>query len=436
MSDELEKDGTAKIEKIEGTDSEKIEAVTDQPYTLGMDKRPEALGEPGGKSLLAPEEEAWAPQRANARRLPRGVIFAAIAALVVVFCAGGTVYYRESILPERLFLSASRLFENGEYAEAVKIYEKVLNLKPDRRGLLFRIGYSHEMLGDDIDAIDAYAAHVKNESSDAEALLRLGSLYFRNGLQTEALAALEKLEGRASTASVDYMLGSLRESTGNRRMASESYKKANLSGTDAELLYTASMALMRLGYYQDALDGFTRMGEFAESGDMRSFHSSNAAKAMLGWPTDPAHVITPGGAVGRLALGAVSGDVLAEWGMPLERTSEGEHSIWGYGGSSEELETLVYMENDTVIEIVTSAKKYKTLDGLGIANFLEPKYADKFDRWRATQESTEGSVTLFRYDLKDGGLAFYSVDGYGSAVIFYGDQPLSSVDGYEWAMQK
>jgi hypothetical protein len=455
LSDELKKDDIVKIEKIEKTkktDLENIEMAEGSHDMLDMFEMPEAAtpaadlpGEPDGKLLLAPpettgltQEEETRVSRSESRRPPMGVIFAAIAALVIAFCVGGTMYYRESILPERLFLSASRLFENGEYAEAVKIYEKVLNLKPDRRDLLFKIGYSHEMLGNDIDAIDAYAIHVKNERSDAEALLRLGSLYFRHGLQVEALGTLEKLEGRVSPVRVDYMLGSLRESMGNRRMASESYKKAILSGADdADLLYAASMALMRLGYYREALDGFTRMGELAASGDMRSFHSSNAAKAMLGWPTDPASVITPGSAVGGLALGAMSGDVLAEWGTPLERVSEGEYSIWGYGGSMDALETLVYMQDDAVIEIVTSAKKYKTSDGLGITNFLEPKNADKFDRWSTTHEDFENPevpVTLFRYSLKSGGLVFYSVGGRSSAVIFNGDQPFSSVDGYEWTM--
>ncbi|MDR3255059.1 MAG: tetratricopeptide repeat protein [Synergistaceae bacterium] len=424
MSDDA-KDEEGKNKKA----NEKNEDINETINTVGRDGATHPLLAPPERTGLTPAEEAYVP-RHELRSLPKGLFFVVAAAVILAFVIGGTIFYRDNILPERLFHDASRLFEEGEYARALETYQKVMKLKPDRRGTMFRIGYSEEMLGNDADAISAYEAHVKNEQRDAEALFRLGSLYFRHGMRPEALDALEKLEGRVSPVSVDFMLGAIRESMGSIRGAAESYKGVIRSATsDSELIYTTSVALMRLGYYGEALEGFASMEKYVASDDKRPFHSSNAAKAMLGWPTDRALVITPGKAIGNLALGGRSEDVLAEWGTPIERVSEGEHSIWGYGGNVEALETLVYMQNDLVIEIVTSAKKYRTSDGLGVGNFLEPKYADRFERWSAERED---SPPYYRYNMKGGGLAFYTVGDNSTAVVYDGEQPLSSADGYEW----
>ena len=80
------------------------------------------------------------------------------------------------------------------------------------------------MIGLDSDAINAYVSHLANEPGDADALTRLGSLYFRLGMYQEAREPLEKALGRDGVpVSVDYMLGVVQETLGNPKMASESY---------------------------------------------------------------------------------------------------------------------------------------------------------------------------------------------------------------------
>jgi Tfp pilus assembly protein PilF len=385
---------------------------------------------PPEKTGITPEEEAYVPD-AKQRSMPKSVFIIVVVLLLAAFGVGGTVYYRGNVLPERFFQIASRHFENGSYAEALEFYNKVLELKPDRKGARFLAAYSMEMLGHDSDAINAYVSHLTSEPGDVDALTRLGSLYFRLGMHQEAREPLEKALGRDGVpVSVDYMLGAVQETLGNPKMASESYIAVITSESrDPELFYAASLALMRMGYYKEALDGFNKMSLYVKSGDKRAFHSINAAKSMLGWPTDPNLVIVPGKSIGGLSLGVTSADVLSSWGKPIERVTEGDHAIWSYGGRVGALETLVYMEKDSVIEIVTSAKKFKTSDGIGITNFMEPKYADRFERWAVNKD---GTPLLRRYMLNGGGLAFYSAGEHRSAVIHSGDKPLSNVDGYEW----
>jgi tetratricopeptide (TPR) repeat protein len=351
--------------------------------------------------------------------------------LAVILLTGGTLYYRDSYLPGRLLETANHSFEEGDYGAAIENYSRAIDIKP-QAGAHFRIGYSMEKQGDYRGAINEYSAHLKEEPDDREALFRLGTLYFERDMPKEALGALKKAKRLGAPASADYMIGVAAESTGDLEGARESFMEAvRRSEGDAELLYVSSKALMGLGHYLEALGGFTEMGKFIVSGDMRALHASNAAKAMLGWPTDPACVIEPGVAFGSVALGATSRDLIVDshWGSPKQQVADGELSVWGYGGSVEAPETLIYMENDAIIEIVSSAKDFKTPDGLGVTNFKEPKYAGRFDRWVAQMED---AVTLYRYVLKEGGLAFFAVGDLNSAVVYSGDMPLSRIDGNEW----
>ncbi|MDR0648305.1 MAG: tetratricopeptide repeat protein [Synergistaceae bacterium] len=352
--------------------------------------------------------------------------------LAVMLLTGGALYYRDSYVPARMFQAADISFEEGDYGEALETYHRALELKPRQTGTHFRIGYSLEKQGDYRGAMDEYAAHLKDEPDDGEALFRLGSLYFDHDMRQDALNVLKRAKELGAPASADYMIGVSLEALGDTKAAREGFVEAiRRSEGDAELLYVSSKALMRLGSYLEALDGFAEMGKFVASGDTRAFHASNAAKAMLGRPTDPSCVIEPGAAFGSVTLGATSRDLIADsnWGPPKEQVSDGEHSVWGYGGGIEAPETLIYMENDAVIEIVSSAKDFKTPDGLGVANFKEPKYAGRFDRWVAQMGE---AVTLYRYVLKGGGLAFFAVGDLSSAVVYSGDMPLSRSDGNEW----
>ena len=72
--------------------------------------------------------------------------------------------------------------------------------------------------------------------------------------------------------------------------------------------------------------------------------------------------------------------------------------------------------------------RYKTAEGLGIANFLDPKYKDAFVRWGDSDLQEPG----FRYILKDGGLALYSSGAQRAAVVYRGELPLNDRDDSFW----
>jgi Flp pilus assembly protein TadD len=369
----------------------------------------------------------------NKRNFLKTEFIVAGTAIVIIIVTCCLLYYRQYYyMPDALVQNAEHHAKAGNYGAAIESYRKALDIKPKQEGAHLLIGYSMEKLGDYEGAINEYRTHLEDVPDDKEALFRLGTLYFDHDKNQEALDILQRAKELGAPASADYMIGVASESLGDGKAAREGFIEAiRRSEGDAELLYASSRALMRMGHYLEALDGFTEMGKFVASGDMRAYHASNAAKAMLGRPTNPASVIEPGIAFGSVALGATSGDLIADsnWGAPKEQVADGEHSVWGYGGSLEAPETLIYMENDAVIEIVSSAKDFKTPDGLGVTNFKEPKYAGRFDRWMARMGD---AVTLYRYILKEGGLAFFTAGNLSSAVVYSGDMPLSRSDGNEW----
>lgn len=387
-----------------------------------------------GDERVETREEPASPRRRHFPDFLTGrpvwQVVLAVSALLMLIALFATTYYRNSVLPERVSKEAERSFEEAAYGEALDLYERVHHLDPERPDALYRIAYSLEMLSRDIDAIEAYRSYLAVQSGDAAAHLRLGGIYYRLGRYEETREPLESFLATEASPDLFLKLGRVYQELGSEDRAAEYYGRATAPGVeDVEILYNASLALMKLGKYQDALDGFTRMGRFAGSEDKRSTHSANAAKNMLGWPTDPADVVSPGRAVGLLRIGAGSADIMAAWGAPLERVSWGEHAVWGYGKGSDDIDSLVYLEEGRVIEIATTSTKYRTSDGLGISNFLESRYADRFIRW----VDEEGSAA--RYILKGGGLAFFVIGMRQSAVVYGGNMPLTEDTGYRWIRQ-
>lgn len=202
--------------------------------------------------------------------------------------------------------------------------------------------------------------------------------------------------------------------------------------TDADSLLDAGRALMKSGRYREALDIFERAASFIAPGDMRAYHAVNAAKNMLGWPTDASLVITPGVSIGSMRLGMSRAEALAAWGDTPYKVNEDGYSVWNYTGASRKLEGTVFFDAEGVIEIVVIATKHSTADGLGLLNFREPKYLDRFVRVR----DEDSNPYIYRYTLNDGGLAFYTgvptAPNRPRAVVYSGRRPLSEYLGARW----
>lgn len=381
---------------------------------------------------LTPEEEAYVLQT-ESRPLPRSVFALILAVLVLAFAGGGAFYYQSAVRPERLYQKATRLFYASEYADALALYQKVLRARPERRDTLYQIGYCQEMLGMDQEAAVSYSRHLENQPRDLNALLRLGNVMLRMGLLEEALPPFERATRIAPrNAEAHHALGKIYEYLQSEQRAVENYKTAVENSDDIEMLLSASKALTNLKRYEDALEGYEKARAFSGSGDNRGLHGARAARDMLGWPSDPAVIITPGQSLGMLALDTSEADVAAALGEPDYKETGTVNPVgrenWVYKGG----ELVVYFSGGRVQQIMTTSPKYRTANGLGIANFLEPKYAERFDRWLDSDTENPGR----RYILRGGGLAFYASGENLAAIIYRGEYPPTDSNQEYWTRIK
>lgn len=387
---------------------------------------------PPEKTGLTPEEEAYVP-RTESRPLPRSVFALLTCILLLAFAGGGIFYYHSAIRPERQYQTAMRLFENEDYEGALALYQKVLRSRPERRGTLFQIARSHELLGQDAEAAVSYTRHLETAPRDTNALILLGNVYLRMGEFENALPPFENAAKLApDDAEVRYALGKIYDKLGSTARAAENYKRAVKSEkADPELLLSASKALMGHGLYESALAGYERAQGAAEAGDNRAAHGAKAAKAMLGWPTDPAVIIVPGKSLGTLELAMSETDILKLLGEPEERetketgqTESAARENWVYANG----ELVIFFSNGRVLQILTQSEKFRTQTGLGLSNFRIPKYEDRFNRWNDSNTESPG----VRYILKGGGLAFYASEEQKAALVYRGELPPTDSDEDFW----
>ena len=395
--------------------------------------------EPKG-GLMPPEAPYRPPNRP--REVPMWVFRVAAALLLIVFLILGRAYYRSNVLPDRLDRSASDHFEREEYEQAAREYERAEALRPKGAkheapksdDVLYRRAYANERAGRYGEAAVAYARYLAENPDDMRAVRSLGQIYYRLGRSEDALPYLARTaEATSGDAALYLSLGRLYEWRSDDVRAADAYAAfAEADSSDPEALLEVGRILMKNGRYKDALAGFERANGLLPSDDKRAYHAVNAAKNMLGWPTDEGMVMTPGASIGNMRLGLARPEALEAWGKPLHQVDEEGYSVWGYNGTPEAPETVVFFDGSGVIEIVTESKKHATSDGLSLANFRETKYADRFLRTR--DESADPPI--YRYTLKGGGLAFYTGDAVSAdkprAVVYDGPHPLTEHIDAEW----
>ena len=414
--------------------------MPDLEKNSAAEKCPEVV--PEEQTGMTEEEQEWALKKEPRPPVPRGVFLAIALVVILAFAGGSWWYYHKNVLPEKLYQKATYLFEQQRYSAACPIYVHVLEMKPKRRGVIYQIGYCLEMMGEFRAAEDRYKEHLKKLPTDAHAMLRLGWLESRRGDYAEGLPLLQK----AAKKLKDPLAWALVSEQGKKARRSDVVigalsEQIELFKEPAEV-YTCSRELMKMGALEQALSGFQRYVKLA-SGDVRGVHAVNSVKTMLGYPTNPALVIVPEKSVGPVALDMSKDEVKTALGCgpdAKEFTKVGGKSmladtnteIWTYNKSMPGKGLRIIFIGGKVREIEGRSPKYLTENGLGLANFLLPKNADKLESRR---EARNSAILCL---VKDGGLTFYAAylnaDGtdakYKKFRVHKGDSSIDNVDGF------
>ncbi len=88
-------------------------------------------------------------------------------------------------------LLASLYFSMPEYRQALRLYTRAVQLRPDNADLLYREGLCHEKLSDYSSAIRAYGSAIRIDSGHVHAYAHLGQAFFQTGKYDSAIAAFE-----------------------------------------------------------------------------------------------------------------------------------------------------------------------------------------------------------------------------------------------------
>ena len=141
------------------------------------------------------------------------------------------------------------------------------------------------------EAIARYEEHLKTIPGDGKALLRMGWLYIQKNDDTgKGLAALKEGAAKLKDPYAWALVSEAALKSKDYETAVEALVKEIELFKEPEQVLTCSKMLMGLGAWEEALKGYERFSELAPD-DKRGIHGANAAKAMLGRPTDPRLVI-------------------------------------------------------------------------------------------------------------------------------------------------
>ena len=419
--------------------TKRIDLTMDTDKNNNNEKCPDIV--PEEQTGMTKEEQEWALKNEPRPPVPRS-IFAAIAIIIIIaFLAGSFWYYRTNVLPEKYYQKATILFNESKFSEACSLYEKVLKLRPKRKGVLYQIAFCLEKMGRIDEAVSRYEEHLKLMPTDGNALVRAGWLYTEKGNYEKGRVMLEKGSKKLKDPYAWALLFDAATKFKDRETAIEALTKQIELFKEPEPVLTCSKTLMGLKAWEEALTGFNRFIKMAPD-DSRGIHGANAAKIMLGYPTDQRVTIIPGESIGLVQLGATKEEVKDLIGRPdLKEFTviggktmlAGSHAeIWTYSSSMPKRGLKIIFLNSKVREVEARSAEYKTESGIGISNFLLKKNADKLE-WR--KEAKNGTVLCL---LKGGGLTFYAADinsdgsdaKYKKLRLHKGNTSIDNVDGF------
>jgi tetratricopeptide (TPR) repeat protein/tRNA A-37 threonylcarbamoyl transferase component Bud32 len=164
-----------------------------------------------------------------------------------------------SIYPrgDALYLDAIRSTLGQNYDNAVKDYQELVSLKPDKPQAHLDLGRAYERNNDVGKAIGSYTAATNSDQSYAAASLRLGILHARQGNQAGAADAFDRAQklyaesSKEGEAAVHYQRGRVFVGLRKPKEARPELELALDLARETNNLYLQVQTLLQLAYVQD-----------------------------------------------------------------------------------------------------------------------------------------------------------------------------------------
>lgn len=358
---------------------------------------------PEAKIGVTDEEKEWAAKSPPRKLVPRYIFIVAMVFLALAFIVGATVYYHKNIRPEKYYMRAEALFDSGRYTEAFALYERVAGIQPARRDVYNYMARAKAKTGANEEAAGYYETHLRKQPDDVAAKWEAGELYAEMKNYDRALELMISTRF-ADGASLERM-AEIFLLAGREEEAADALRGAALAAGVAEEALETARRLMKMGFYEHALEAFKKAERLAPE-NRQAFHGVKAAKAMLGLPDDPAMTIVPGESLGPVKLASDKNSIKNTLGAPEEKAftkiDRTDIEIWHYGRKNKKRSMTLFFVDGKVREIETRYKEFKTEAGLGVGNFMLEKHSGRIEKRVRLDDGRT------RFDVKGGGMTFYA----------------------------
>ena len=231
---------------------------------------PDAVASPTRQTRSAAEPPVTSPKKMNSRGIAFGVVVA-FAVIAVLLVAGGELggstatTSRQTPLPAATTADAAfagidrtdvtalmqrgkQLYDQANYADAARVYQEAVRLKPDNQAAQSNLGSAFFQLKQLDDALKAFREAVRLSPSDADAHQNLGAGLAAQGDFDGAIAEyLQAISLKDDLAPAHYSLGVLYQEKGNKDEAIQELKRYLQLGAEDQLRSDAQSRLQTLG---------------------------------------------------------------------------------------------------------------------------------------------------------------------------------------------
>ena len=156
------------------------------------------------------------------------------------------------------YLQGTKLFEGGQYEEAIVIFASILEKYPDVHIINYDIGNSYFQMDKYDEAEQHYLKVLEKEPDNVHTLMGIGNCYINRGNNEKALEWYNKIEfEKIEDATVLYNIGTIFYNTSKFDEALKYYKRAvEIQEDSLDARYQLGLAYLAMGNNPEALREF------------------------------------------------------------------------------------------------------------------------------------------------------------------------------------
>ncbi len=185
--------------------------------------------------------------------------------LILCIVAGGTLVFSSPVWGQPLTnvqQDALRAVASENWSEAVRLYQKAIQLSPQQAGLYNNLGVAQRQAGDRLGAISSYRKAIELDPDFSEAYGNLAVLLLLEGEWLETLMLLNQARSLGvASPSLFLYYGIASEKSQNWEDAAQAYDRYLKTNPSATVAYRSAIAFWQSGEGREAIRAFKRAAQ-------------------------------------------------------------------------------------------------------------------------------------------------------------------------------